>query len=119
VFGLIVAQIQEVNSKPLLRKKSRRKPVQNGVNRIVQDLLDKRKCIISTAVRRPKNVSVRQEDVGSVKMKVADVLKKLEKHEKSCDKRYEQIQKQLDRLDLKIWGLAVLIIFAPFINRVF
>jgi len=93
--------------------------VQNGVNRIVQDLLDKRKCTILTAARRPKNVSVRQEDVGSVKMKTADLLKRIEKHEKSCEKRYEQLQKQLDRLDLKIWGLAVLIIFAPFIDRVF
>jgi len=52
-------------------------------------------------------------------MKTADLLKRIEKHEQSCDKRYEQIQKQLDRLDLKIWGLAVLIIFAPFIHRVF
>lgn len=119
MFGLIVAQIQEANSKPLSRKKSRRKPVQNAVNRIVQDLRGKQKCTISTAVKRPKNAFVRQEDVGNVKMKVADVLKRIEKHEQSCDKRYEQIQKQLDRLDLKIWGLAVLIIFAPFINRVF
>ena len=52
-------------------------------------------------------------------MKTADLLKRIEKHEKSCEKRYEQLQKQLDRLDLKIWGLAVLIIFAPFIDRVF
>ena len=52
-------------------------------------------------------------------MKADDVLKLLEKHEADCSERYAQIQKQLDRLDLKIWGLAVLIIFAPFISRVF
>ena len=52
-------------------------------------------------------------------MKAEEVLKLLEKHEESCDKRYEQIQKQLDRLDIKVWGLAVLINFAPLVNRLF
>lgn len=51
-------------------------------------------------------------------MKAEEVLKLLEKHEESCDKRYEQIQKQLDRLDIKVWGLAVLIIFAPLVHKV-
>lgn len=56
---------------------------------------------------------------GSVKMTPEEVLKQLEKHEESCDKRYEQIQKQLGSLDLKVWGLAVLIVVAPFAQKLF
>lgn len=52
-------------------------------------------------------------------MKPEEVLKLLEKHEESCDKRYEQIQRQLDRFDIKLWGLAILIIFAPLVHRLF
>jgi chaperonin cofactor prefoldin len=48
-----------------------------------------------------------------------EVLKQLEKHEESCDKRYEQIQKQLTSLDIKVWGIAVLIIIAPFAQKLF
>lgn len=47
-----------------------------------------------------------------------EVLKQLEKHEDSCDKRYAQIQTQLTSLDVKVWGLAILIIFAPLIHKV-
>ena len=43
-------------------------------------------------------------------MKTEDVLKLLEKHEEECNRRYEKIDKQLDRLDLRLWGIAVLII---------
>ena len=57
-------------------------------------------------------------------MKIEDVLSKLEKHEAECALRYERIEERLDdqkhslrRLDLKIWGIALLIITTPFINR--
>lgn len=56
---------------------------------------------------------------GSVKMTPEEVLKQLEKHEESCDKRYEQIQKQLTGLDIKVWGIAILIIIAPFAQKLF
>lgn len=43
-------------------------------------------------------------------MKVEDVLKLLEKHEEECNRRYEKIDKQLDKLDIRLWGIVVLII---------
>lgn len=112
-------QIQEVNLKPQSQRRNLLKLVRSGVSLIVHGQQDKLRCTISTAVKRPKSVSAPQEDVGNAKMKIADVLKRIEKHEESCDKRYEQIQKQLDRLDAKVWGLAVLIIFAPLVHKLF
>ena len=50
-------------------------------------------------------------------MKADDVLKLLEKHEAECNKRYEKIEKSLDRLDVKVWGLAVLIVITPFLHK--
>ncbi len=52
-------------------------------------------------------------------MKADDVLKLLEKHEKECNGRYAQIQKQLDKLDQRLWGIAALIIAAAVVQRVF
>ena len=43
-------------------------------------------------------------------MKVEEVLKLLEKHESECNDRYKKIDKQLDRLDMRLWGIAVLIV---------
>jgi len=43
-------------------------------------------------------------------MKVEDVLKLLEKHEEECNRRYAKIDKQLDRLDVRLWGIAILIV---------
>jgi len=37
-------------------------------------------------------------------MKADDVLKLLEKHEADCSARYAQIQKQLDKLDMRDCG---------------
>lgn len=58
---------------------------------------------------------------GKPKMKVEEVLSKLEKHEAECNLRYKNIEQRLDdqkealkELDIKIWGLAVLIIVAPY-----
>ena len=65
---------------------------------------------------------------GMVDMKVEEVLSRLEKHEAECNLRYKRIEERLDdqkdmvsknsealtRLDMKIWGLAILIIVSPF-----
>lgn len=61
-------------------------------------------------------------------MRVEEVLSRLEKHEAECNLRYKRIEERLDdqkemvlktseavtRLDMKIWGLAILIIVSPF-----
>tara|TARA_S200002703_G_scaffold156260_1_gene161549 strand:+ start:1250 stop:1453 length:204 start_codon:yes stop_codon:yes gene_type:complete len=61
-------------------------------------------------------------------MKVEEVLSRLEKHEAECNLRYKRIEERLDdqkdmvsknsealnRLDIKVWGLAVLIVVSPF-----
>jgi len=65
---------------------------------------------------------------GVVDMRVEEVLSRLEKHEAECNLRYRRIEERLDdqkdmvsknsealtRLDMKIWGLAILIIVSPF-----
>jgi len=50
-------------------------------------------------------------------MKADEVLKLLEKHESECNRRYEKIEKSLDKLDVKVWGLAVLIVITPFLHK--
>jgi|TARA_R110000868_G_scaffold199542_1_gene446148 hypothetical protein len=54
-------------------------------------------------------------------MKAIEVLKELEKHEAECLLRYKNIEEKLSDqrntlklMDAKVWGLAVLIIIAPF-----
>ena len=61
-------------------------------------------------------------------MRVEEVLSRLEKHEAECNLRYKRIEERLDdqkdmvsknsealnRLDIKAWGLAVLIVVSPF-----
>ena len=54
---------------------------------------------------RPDTGPVRRGD-----MKVEEVLKLLEKHEAECNERYQKIDKQLDKLDMRLWGIALLII---------
>ena len=54
---------------------------------------------------RPDTGLVRRGD-----MKVEEVLKLLEKHEAECNERYQKIDKQLDKLDMRLWGIALLII---------
>jgi hypothetical protein len=58
------------------------------------------------------------------RMKITEVLAKLEKHESECNLRYTRIEEKLGEqklsmkaLDLKIWGLAVLIIIAPMVHK--
>ncbi len=43
-------------------------------------------------------------------MKVEEVLKLLEKHEKECNERYKKIDRQLERFDVRLWGIALLIL---------
>ena len=57
-------------------------------------------------------------------MKLEDVLAKLNQHEAECALRYARIEERLDdqkqslsKLDIKIWGLAVLIISAPIFSK--
>tara|TARA_R110000751_G_scaffold43786_4_gene100733 strand:+ start:310 stop:486 length:177 start_codon:yes stop_codon:yes gene_type:complete len=41
-----------------------------------------------------------------------DVLKLLEKHEKECTQRFSKVERSLEKLDLRLWGVIVLIIVA-------
>ena len=57
-------------------------------------------------------------------MKITEVLSKLEKHEAECTLRYQRIEERLadqkqtlKGLDVKIWGLAVLIVIAPLVHK--
>tara|TARA_R100000781_G_scaffold93473_1_gene58055 strand:+ start:156 stop:317 length:162 start_codon:yes stop_codon:yes gene_type:complete len=51
-------------------------------------------------------------------MKADEVLKLLEKHEAECNRRYEKIEKTLDKFDYKLWGIAFLIIGTAFLPQV-
>tara|TARA_R100001460_G_scaffold60094_1_gene100119 strand:- start:490 stop:648 length:159 start_codon:yes stop_codon:yes gene_type:complete len=51
-------------------------------------------------------------------MKAEDVLKLLEKHEAECNRRYSDIQSQLDKLDRRLWGIAGLIVAAAIAQKV-
>lgn len=41
-----------------------------------------------------------------------DVLKLLEKHEKECTERFSKVERSLEKLDVRLWGVIVLIIVA-------
>ena len=45
-------------------------------------------------------------------MNPEEVLRLLEKHEKECHVRYSKIEKSLDKLDVRLWAIVVLIIIA-------
>ena len=62
----------------------------------------------------------REEDA----IDMTEVWVRLEKHEAECTLRYQRINEKLGEqkasmkaLDLKIWGLAVLIIIAPMVHK--
>jgi len=85
------------------------------INRHVDQILDQDIPAI------PQKINF-QPDIGLVRrgsMKTVDVLKLLEKHEEECNRRYADIQRQLDKLDLRLWGIAVLIIAAAIAQRMF
>ena len=50
-------------------------------------------------------------------MKVAEVLSLMEKHEEESNRRFERIEKQLDKLDMRLWGIAGLIVAAAIAER--
>ena len=54
---------------------------------------------------------------GEVEMTPEEVLRQLEKHEESCDKRYEDIQNRLEKLDNRLWWIVGLVVLAPFLQR--
>ena len=61
---------------------------------------------------------------GKEEMKILEVLGKLEEHEAECNLRYQRIEEKLSEnksalkaFDLKLWGLAVLILIAPFVGK--
>lgn len=63
---------------------------------------------------RPDTGLVRRGEVG---MTPEEVLRQLEKHEESCDKRYEEIQNKLEKLDNRLWWIVGLVVLAPFLQR--
>jgi len=81
---------------------------------------------VTVATQRKINsaLDIGHAKLGDGEMRVEDVLARLEKHEAECSLRYQRIEERLDtqkdtldRLDYKIWGLAGLIIFAPFVQK--
>tara|TARA_R110001599_G_scaffold336831_1_gene554840 strand:+ start:625 stop:1083 length:459 start_codon:yes stop_codon:yes gene_type:complete len=70
-----------------------------------------------------------QPDIGPVKhgdceMKVVEVLSQLEKHEAECNLRYKRIEERMEdhksalkTLDVKLWALAILILIAPLVQK--
>jgi|TARA_B100001059_G_scaffold114519_1_gene114810 hypothetical protein len=65
-------------------------------------------------------------------MEIQQLIAKLEKHEAECNLRYARIEERLEdqkefisknsdslsKLDIKIWGLAILIIVSPFAAKI-
>ena len=69
---------------------------------------------MATRAKKLQEVTVSLEDK---ELQAKDVLLLLESHEKECSSRYERIEEKLtdqkaflERLDLRMWGLAVLIV---------
>jgi hypothetical protein len=52
-------------------------------------------------------------------MKAEQVAKMLEKHEEDSNRRFDRIEKILDKLDMRMWGLAVLIVGVAVAERFF
>jgi hypothetical protein len=69
---------------------------------------------MATRAKKLQEVTVSMEDK---ELQAKDVLLLLESHEKECSARYERIEEKLtdqkaflEKLDLRMWGLAVLIV---------
>lgn len=69
---------------------------------------------MATRAKKTKEVTVSMEDK---ELQAKDVLLLLESHEKECSARYERIEEKLtdqkaflEKLDLRMWGLAALIV---------
>jgi len=84
-------------------------------NRLVDQILERGTIVIPRKINfRPDTGLVRR---GEVEMTPEEVLRQLEKHEKSCDKRYEEIQNKLEKLDNRLWWIVGLVVLAPFLQR--
>jgi hypothetical protein len=69
---------------------------------------------MATRAKKVQEVTLSLEDE---ELQAKDVLLLLESHEKECSARYERIEEKLtdqkaflEKLDLRMWGLAVLIV---------
>jgi len=69
---------------------------------------------MTTKAEKIQEIKVSLEDK---ELQAADVLLLLETHESECSLRYERIEEKLtdqkaflEKLDLRMWGLAVLIV---------
>lgn len=69
---------------------------------------------MATRAKKVQEITVSMEDK---ELQAKDVLLLLESHEKECSARYERIEEKLtdqkaflEKLDLRMWGLAVLIV---------
>ncbi len=61
-------------------------------------------------------------DIGRAKrgkMTVKEMLALLEKHEEECNRRYAKIERGLDKLDMRMWGIAALIVGAAVLEKIF
>ena len=61
-------------------------------------------------------------DIGRAKrgkMTVKEMLALLEKHEEECNRRYAKIEKGLEKLDMRMWGIAALIVGAAILEKIF
>ena len=69
---------------------------------------------MATRAKKIQEVTVSMEDK---ELQAKDVLLLLESHEKECSARYERIEEKLsdqkaflEKLDLRMWGIAALIV---------
>ena len=76
---------------------------------------------MATRAKKLQEVTVSLEDK---ELQAKDVLLLLESHEKECSSRYERIEEKLtdqkaflEKLDLRMWGLAVLIVGVAIAER--
>jgi len=76
---------------------------------------------MATRAKKLQEVTVSLEDK---ELQAKDVLLLLESHEKECSARYERIEEKLtdqkaflEKLDLRMWGLAALIVATAIAER--
>jgi len=92
------------------------------INRDVEKTLEAATRAIQQKTNSPPAIGLVR--LGEDEMKVEEVLAKLEKHEAECNLRYERIDEKLDEhkaslknLDVKLWGLAILVVLAPVVAK--
>ena len=92
------------------------------INRDVEKTLEAATRAIQQKTNSPPAIGLVR--LGEDEMKVEEVLAKLEKHEAECNLRYKRIDEKLDEhkaslknLDVKLWGLAILVVLAPVVAK--